>query len=308
MEVLMTRLLVRPALRLLACAALALSFGAPARAVTIIVNGSTCSWDGSTLTCNATTSGPSAPSGCNVTANGTNPATLPAGGGTVSLIASCSGGGAPTSYAWTGPGLSSPTTSGSQSTNITQTSDFTVTPSNTTGPGNMASVHVTVSSGGGGGGGGIANCTSQGYTVLGGGAISIPFGSSATYFSSTSGSFSDNAVWVLQFTPTAATSGYGRLVVSEYGGNAYARQITVSTTPCDFRWPPDSNNQTGPALGGNGTTASVYYGAGTPPSYPWVLAPGTTYFISIRNWAATFNVPSCGLSDCRAVLTVSGAQ
>ena len=41
----------------------------------------------------------SAPSGCGLSAT---PTSLPAGGGSVTLTAACSGGGAPTSYSWTG--------------------------------------------------------------------------------------------------------------------------------------------------------------------------------------------------------------
>jgi hypothetical protein len=300
----MFRTLISKAASVAACAAIALSFAAPARAVTIIVNGSTCSWDGSTLTCNANNNGPSAPS-CTLTAN---PTALPSGGGQTALAANCTN--SPTSYAWTAttaPSSGFSAAAGSaQTPTIAATTTFTVTASNAAGPGNAAPVTVTVS--GGGGGGSPPSCAAQGYTVLGGNAISIPFGTSATYFSSASGSFGDNAVWLLTFTPTAATTGYGRVVVSEYGGNAFAREITISTTPCDFRWPPDPNNQTGPALGGNGSTASVYYGAGSPPSFPWVLAPNTQYYISIRNWQWSPPGPSCGGSDCRAVLTVTGAN
>ena len=293
----MTRLFVRRVLRLLACAALALSFAAPARAVTINITGSTCSWDGSTLTCNANNNGPSAPSGCALTANGTNPATLPAGGGTVSLNASCSGGGAPTSYVWSGPGLVSQTASGSQSTNITQTSDFSVTPSNTTGNGNTASVHVTVGGGGGGGGGGgsIANCTNAGYTVLGGAPINITWGQPLSVLS---GAWGNSQVWLFSMTVPAGvarTAGIGYFAVAEYGGSPTTRQMFISTSPCDFTDPQGVASQ--------GVTATVWYNTAASPIPGYAdLVPNTTYFITVRNFDYASNVGTCPGNNCTATM------
>src|SRR5438105_11189752 len=147
--------LFRATSSLLAGITLALSIAAaPAGAATITINGSNCTWDASSqaLTCSSNTGGGSAPSGCTLSAS---PATLPAGGGTVLLSSTCSAGGAPTSYVWSGPGLPS-TGSSSQSVNTTPGSTFSVTPSNGSGSGNTASVTVTLAGGGGGGGGGGA--------------------------------------------------------------------------------------------------------------------------------------------------------
>jgi hypothetical protein len=157
---------------------------------------------------------------------------------------------------------------------------------------------------------GLENCTKQGYSILSGAPIVIPWGpTGTTYFSSTSGNFANAQVWLFSVKPTAVTANYGRMVVSEYGGNAFARESTVSTTPCDFRWPPDVTGATGPVLGGNGTTASIYYGAGNAPVvYPNVLIPGLTYYLSIRNWALTSNTASCSQVTCQAILNVTGAK
>jgi outer membrane autotransporter protein len=84
---------------------------------------------------------PSAPSGCTLTAN---PSQLPAGGGSVTLTTSCSGSGAPISYAWTGPNVNPSTTTPSQQVNVTATSTFSVTASNTAGSSPPATAIVTV--------------------------------------------------------------------------------------------------------------------------------------------------------------------
>ena len=79
-----------------------------------------------------------APSGCSVVAT---PATLPAGGGSVQLTASCTTGGAPASFAWTGAGVAGQTTA-IVSTNITTTQTFTVSATNASGT--SAPVTITV--------------------------------------------------------------------------------------------------------------------------------------------------------------------
>ena len=84
---------------------------------------------------------PSPPSGCALTPS---PAILPAGGGPVTLTASCSSGDPPTSYAWTGPGVPSQTSSPTVSTSITSTATFTVTASNAAGSAPTATVQVIV--------------------------------------------------------------------------------------------------------------------------------------------------------------------
>ena len=81
------------------------------------------------------------PSGCTLTAN---PSQLPAGGGLVTLTTSCSGGGAPTSYAWTGPNVTPSSSTPSQQVNVTATSTFSVTASNAAGSAPPASAAVTV--------------------------------------------------------------------------------------------------------------------------------------------------------------------
>src|SRR5207237_10126440 len=119
---------------MLASAVLALSVAAaPSRAATITINGSNCTWDSSAqaLLCSSNTGGGTAPSGCTLSPS---QSTVSAGG-TVLLSASCNGGGAPTSYAWSGGAL--PSTGGSSvSTTVAATTPYSVTPSNAPGRGN----------------------------------------------------------------------------------------------------------------------------------------------------------------------------
>src|SRR5262245_27156290 len=81
-----------------------------------------CAWSWnqqtSTLTCTPAQQQPvvaGAPSGCTLTAS---PTSLPAGGGNVTLTAACSGGNAPTQYAWSGGAISGTNSSNVQQTNI----------------------------------------------------------------------------------------------------------------------------------------------------------------------------------------------
>jgi len=176
----------------------------------------------------------------------------------------------------------------------------------------MAQAIVNVATGGGGGGGGgLANCTSQGFSVLSGGTI--PWGVDATYHTSDpgGGSFGDNVVWLFQITPTTITAPnhYSSFIVSEYGGAPHTRLMSLSPTPCDFRVPQDNNGVNGPLWIAGGTTAHLESGSYDPANvantfgWPWLMAPGTTYYLSIRNYDFGLGASSCGTSDCRAVLT-----
>jgi hypothetical protein len=191
-----------------------------------------------------------------------------------------------------------------------------VTPSNATGSGNTASATVTVGGGGGGGGGGsgLANCTAQGLTVASGSAIPTTWGTGGVWYSSQAGAFGDNAVWVFALTVPAGTppsSTNGFFTISEFGTQPTPRQLTISPQACDFRgW--DYSGVAGP-LGScsNGTSCRVLYAAGTPSfanlfSGIAALTPGTTYYISARNFSSSGT--SCGGSNCTAVMNMTPAQ
>ena len=315
----MTRSLIHASSAMLAGAALALSFAAaPARAATITINGSNCTWDSSAqaLLCSSNTGGGSAPSGCTLSPS---QSTVSAGG-TVSLNASCNGGGAPTSYAWSGGSL--PSTGGSTvSTTVAATTTYSVTPSNATGSGNTATTLVTVGSTPPPPpppppppGDGLANCAAQGLSVVSGNAVPTTWGTGGVWYSSQSGAFGDNAVWVFTLTvpagtPQSSTNGY--FSVAEFGGQPTPRQLTISTEACDFR-AFDFSGATGPlAVCNNGTSCRVLYSVQTPTfanlfSGVAGLTAGATYYINARNSSSSGT--SCGGSNCGAVMNEYPAQ
>jgi len=108
----------------------------------------------------------SAPSGCTLTAN---PPQLPAGGGLVTLATSCSGGGTPITYAWTGPNVNPSTSTPSQQVNVTATSTFSVTASNTAGLSPSATVTVN-----------IAQSITLSPTTLLAGTVGVPYSQTIT--------------------------------------------------------------------------------------------------------------------------------
>jgi hypothetical protein len=243
---------------------------------------------------------PAAPSGCSLGASTTS---LLIGGGAVVLTASCTGGGAPTSYAWGGNNLPTPTATNVASTSITATTTFTVTPSNGGGNGNAASVTVNVA-------GTVAGFCGQYANVLP--TVITNWGQGLSAQSSQSGAFGDNSVWVFKLTvpvgtPTSTTN--GSFYVLEYQGPETLRQITISTQPCDFRT-KDYNGQNGPFAVSNGTRATIYYGVGTPFLFgPAELTAGQTYYVNVRNWQLDPTPQSsCGQTSCNALMLETPAS
>ncbi len=240
------------------------------------------------------------PSGCSLNASNTN---LPIGGGAVVLTASCAGGGAPTSFAWTGGSLSTPTSTNVQSTSITSTTTFSVTPSNASGNGNTASVTVNVA------GTSLGNCGSYSNVLP---VVNVTWGQAANWQSTASGNFGNgnNTVWVFKLvvppgTPPTPTSQNGRFTVSEFNGPTTFRQMTISTTACDFR-KKDYQGATGPLAVSNGTTASFSYGVGTPQLIGGVagLTAGQTYYINVHNWQLDPTPQSsCQQTTCNALMS-----
>jgi hypothetical protein len=213
----------------------------------------------------------------------------------ISLQMNCSGGTPPYNYVWT------PASGNvfSISANPSVTTDYRVVASDSAGGSSTQSARVTVSSGGGGppGGGSIASCTNAGYTVLGGAPININWGQS---MSANSGSFGNSQVWVFSLTVpqgTPRTSAIGYFNVVENGGSPTTRQMFVSTTPCDF--------QDLDATASQGVTATVYYNtAPTTASNGGYknLVPGTTYYITVRNFDYQSNVGTCPGNNCFAIM------
>jgi hypothetical protein len=228
-----------------------------------------------------------------------NPTTLPASGGQVLLTASCTGGGTPTSYVWSGPVPLSLTTVPTQTSQpIVQTSTFTVQPSNAGGPGNLATVMVNV-------GNVVSGFCGQYQNVLP--TINATWGLQGQWFSSQSGTFGDNAVWVFKLVVPPGTPNsqiIGRFTTAEYSGPNTPREISISTQPCDFRT-KDYLGVNGPLAVGHGSTAEISYGVQQPFIFgPAGLTAGQTYYINVRNWQLDPTPQwSCGLSTCNALMS-----
>jgi hypothetical protein len=215
-------------------------------------------------------------------------------GTAVTLQMNCSGGTAPYSYSW-----SQGSTGASLSVNPTVTTAYSVTARDSAGGSSTQSATVSVACGGGGGGGGgggnIANCSAQGYSVLGGAAINVTWGQP---LSANSGAFGNSQVWLFQMTVPAGvaqTAGIGYFNVVENGGSPTTRQMFVSTTPCDFT---DPNN-----VASQGVTATVYYNTAAFPTPTYAnLTPGTTYYITVRNFDYASNSGTCPNNNCTAIM------
>jgi hypothetical protein len=206
--------------------------------------------------------------------------------------------------------LGSSTASNQQSLNITQTSSFSVTPSNASGSGNLASANVTVATGGGGGGGGGTGLCAQYANVLP--TINVTWGQAASWQSAQSGAFGDNTVLVFKLVVPANTPNSlinGQFTLSEYQGPETLRQMTISTQACDFR-AKDYTGANGPLSVSNGTRVTIPYGVGTPFIFgPAALTAGQTYYVSLHNWQLD-PVPqsSCGQASCNVLMHMDPPQ
>jgi hypothetical protein len=242
---------------------------------------------------------PVAPSGCTITANGVNPLTI-AAAGVVTFATTCTGGSAPTSYAWTGTGLVTPTGTNQQSITVSTSGTFSVTPSNAGGNGNTPSVTVTV----GGGGGGGPNCTGQpgitGRTVF----VDIGWSPYNAYHTQDYGGFNGGDALVIHIKPPVGytSTGDGYLTVKEYGGGTGARFGTLSQTPCSFAgtfWFP---SYTIPALFYGSTDVQVQnIRVNQPLQYKWNLQPGVDYYLNFKNTGPDGLTPGC-TGNCNVVI------
>ena len=303
----------------LAGATLAFSFSvAPTMAATLsLTYPDGCTLTGTapalTLTCSTTPPPPGAPSGCSLQAS---PSSLPAGGGNVTVTAVCTGGALPITHTlhggpFEGLVLSQTTTSSVSSSATAVTASVTVTDHATNSAGFATpdpSAGITVASSGG-----LANCTNQGFSVIPVNGINAPWSTGGTWQSTQSGSFGDKVVWLFTITPPVGTSPsatMGRFAISEFAGPITARQLTISTTPCDFR-ARDYQGVKGPIGVSNGTTASVIYGVCTPTFFGGnaCMTAGTTYYVSARNWQLDpAPQTSCGQSTCNAIMNAQPAS
>lgn len=258
------------------------------------------------------------PTGCSLTAN---PASLPAGGGATLLTAACSGGGAPTSYSWSGGAIGGVIASAIQNPSITATTTFSVTPMNSAGAGNTATVTVTVAGGGGGppgGGGGLNFCSSYTNVIY----LDVPWGGVADTRSAGS-NFLPNGVLVAKFTIPAGWANnpgsVGKVQAAEYGDPPTYRQASLSTAACDFRGVANgqydqyfrdiTGQQPFPLQWAFGNTAVAEFTVTGNALFRPQLQPGGTYYYNVRNWNPYGNggsgTTSCGGSSCNAIISIN---
>jgi hypothetical protein len=227
-----------------------------------------------------------APTGCSITG-------LPGGTQTppysYNLGVTCSGGGAPTAYQWSG---GSSATTQTISGSISSTTTFNVVASNSggnqTGP-SQSSGTITVNSGGGGG----SSCAGFAATHN----ISIAWGSTAQTMTAANGGFGPLDAVVLKIVVPGNVGTFtkkGTFAGVEYSNDPpSARYGTVSTQPCDFA----------------GTSAVSVFGGGTQIfclanqvcstnlSFSFAFSPlkvgsaqfqaGQTYYVNIANTPGT---------------------
>jgi len=97
--------------------------------------------------------------------------------------------------------------------------------------------------------------------------------------------FAWNGVWVVKLSvPGNATATIpGNVSAFEFDGPATSREMTISRTPCDFR-PVDPTGNNGPLSDttGLGPSKGIVVGASTGTKVG--LAPGSDYFVNVRNW------------------------
>jgi hypothetical protein len=241
---------------------------------------------------------PLPPTGCTLAAN---PNQLSAAG-LVALTATCSSSGpTPTSYDWTGPGVTSTTTSNVQSLSVTPPANFTVTARNQGVAGNVASTSVNLP-------------VVTGTPIDCGPAFSatkvidakwVP-GNEFRYWTNKSGYYVNNAALgfyanealVVRFTAPAAD---GSLQIKMYATNtapyglASQRTVTVSEKACDFAVPKSSV-----ALWANDTSQSAVFDLRTDGVTEFgtlSLVPGQQYFLNVSNFVKGVNKCDAGRCD-----------
>ncbi|MEP7098605.1 MAG: hypothetical protein ABI748_13165 [Dokdonella sp.] len=253
--------------------------------------------------------GSGVPSGCTLTPGNQSLSSA----GVLGLTAQCTSGTLPITHSFSGAIVgtwqqTSYATGIFIQNNYTQTTSVSVATSNSAGFGNSSTAIVTIGNAGGGGTG-LANCAAQGLTVIPANAANVtwglPLNDPNPSRSSSAGQFDSGArtAWVFKMTVpgNAGFNGYGRFTISEFADPPTPRQISISTTACDFR-PRDITGVSGPlAMCSDGQTCEVYYGVTGPSSSAAGLTPGQTYYISARNWQSSGN--SCDNTHCNALMT-----
>jgi hypothetical protein len=207
-----------------------------------------------------------APSGCAITAS---PSATLAQAGVVTLTMSCSGGGAPTGYSWSG-GFAQGANTAQVSGTVSSSTAFSATASNA---GGSASATQTVSVGGGPGPGG--SCTGFTNTRI----LDIDWNNPQVVLTGTSGGVGPNDAIVVRFTTGAGANPgfFGNITGAEYTSDPSTRAASLSATMCDF------NSTLGFGASSTSNTVTVNFSVGSNSSgyYP-ALQPNTTYYYNVK--------------------------
>jgi len=311
---------------------------APAQAATISYSDPNCasfSIQGTapnfTLVCGGST-GPApvangvAPSSCTIA-----PVSVPSGGATVQLNASCLSGDTVKSWVCTAStGMAAQTTTGAslQVNGVQPNTTFWAVPHTNLGGsgdlvGNVAGVVVAlgsgaVSGGGGAGGGGTGGGTA-GFCSQYSNVVQMNMDTNGRQDTVTNGTpFQANGVLVAKFTVPATQFPAGQkgyIYVAEFGDPPAYRQGTLSNQPCDFRGAATGVNDvytrdlTGVAPFPRdwilGISGPIFYTVTGTALDTTQLPPGTYYF-NVRNWNPYANGGAGGLAcsgTCNAVVT-----
>ena len=120
--------------------------------------------------------------------------------------------------------------------------------------------------------------------------------------------FAWNGVWVVKLSvPGDATATIpGNISVFEFDGPATSREMTISRTPCDFR-PVDPTGNNGPLSDAIGLGPSKGIVVGASSGTKVGLAPGSDYFINVRNWDPQGGYFTCdpAVGRCNAEVAVT---
>jgi hypothetical protein len=201
---------------------------------------------------------------------------LPVGGGSPTLAASCSGGGAVASWSWTG-GFAQGATSAIVTGTVLSTTSFTATATNA---GGSTATTYTVTVGSGGGGGGPISCPGFNATHT----IDVAWTSIQLYYTANAGGFGVNDIVVVRFTTSAITSSTakGYIQAVEYSDPPSGRSAALSATPCDLVGLPKVGGGTS-AFGPNDNAPWAYFSLVASKTGASVLQPNTTYYFNITN-------------------------
>ncbi len=216
---------------------------------------------------------PAPPSGCTLAAN---PSSMTASG-SVTLTAACTGGAAPTSWAWTGAGAVTPTNVNNQIITVGATTTFSVTPSNGGGNGNTAQAIVTVGAPPPPAG---AACTvsGQSYAVVDAGVLGMVNPVSTVGVSSQT-----VAVATLQVPSGFSTKAGSTIQVYASNNGSGTREVWMSKTRCDMPGAivPTIGQTTLPGTVFVGPSQNIYYTIGGSDPNSVNMVAGETWYLHV---------------------------